>query len=356
MSEDKDPLWDPEFKGDAEFKGHSEFKGDPECKGDPETQRLQLLLAPYSVKARGVADWMPKKAPAKSSVVKFAKIMAAGLAASLLLFVGHRYRLAWDEGQPWQVSSLSISETTLTSLVAPGGLLETNQQQSLSIDVARIGHMTLSPNSKLRLLETRANRHRVNLESGHLRATIWAPPGYFGVTTGTAELIDLGCDFELWKNTDGNGRVHVRSGWVAYKIGAYEVLVPAGYEMKFNAQRPFTPLRPDTNLDFAKAVRAFEQVAQPEVSAIALSLAADRVAGAAQDADAFTLLSLLTQYPQLAASALYPRLGIALKIPSIDLQHRNAWAAGNLNAMNSWWDRYPTQPKNWWANWADAFR
>jgi hypothetical protein len=337
MSEYDPALWDTRLKADAELQG------------------LQNLLAPYSVKARGLEDLMPSIIPAKSRYAKFVKLVASGLAASLLLYVAHLYRLDWDEGQPWQASLLSIPEKTVTGLVvAPGSLLETNLQQSLNIEVARIGHIALSPKSKLRLIETQANRHRVELESGHLRATIWAPPGYFGVTDGTSELVDLGCDFDLWKNLDGSGRVYVRSGWIAYRIGAYDVLVPAGYEMKFNAQRPFIPIRPNSNPDFVKSVHQLELVlTKSGASSIAALSASAVVAETAQDADAFTLLSLLTQYPPLAKGELYPRLAIALDVSVNNATHRAAWGAGNMHAMSSWWDAYPTQPKNWLANWTD---
>lgn len=338
MSEHDDALWDPNLEGDLQM------------------QRIRSLLAPYSVKARGLEDWMPKKNAAKLTYAKPVKIMVAGLAASLLIYLGHLYRLDWKESQAWQVSGLSITDPTMTRALTPGSVLET-EQESLTINVARIGHITLSPNSKLRLIETRANRHRVNLEIGHLRATIWAPPGYFGVTNGIAELVDLGCDFDLWKGSDGSGRVQVRSGWVAYKISAYEVLVPAGYELKFNVERPFTPMRLNTNPDFAKAVQQLEQaLANSGSASIKALIAADVVAETAQNKDAFTLLSLLTQFPQLAKGALYPRLALALGAPVNDEAHRAAWAAGNIHAINSWWDVYPTQPKNWLANWTDLIK
>ncbi len=336
MSEHDDTLWDPNLKGDAEL------------------QRLQTLLAPYSAKSRGLDEWTPSQTSQKKQYPRFAKIIFAGLAASLLLYVGHIYRLSWNEGQPWQVTAQANSDNA-TAIFSPGSMLETGKQQSLTIDVARIGQITLSPKSKLRLITTRSNKHRVSLETGHMRAKIWAPPGYFGIANGDAELIDLGCDFDLWKKSDGSGRVYVRSGWVAYEIAEHEVLVPAGFEMKFDAQRPFTPIRPETTPDFANAVHTLERTITASGTTSNESLAASAVvAEAAQDADAFTLLSLLTQHPYLAKGALYPRLAQALKTSGNDEKHRTAWIAGNIHAINDWWDLMPSHPKNWWSNWTDA--
>lgn len=334
---------------------HDDMLWDPELDGDPELQRLQALLAPYSVKSRGLGEWMPRRDSARSRLPRLARIAVTGLAACLLLYAGHLYRLAWDEGQPWRVTGQTAGDTTMSSVIAPGNLLETNKQQSLTIAVARIGRINLSPGSRLRLLETRTGKHRVSLESGHLRARIWAPPGYFGLTDGAAEILDLGCDFDVWKHLDGSGRVYVRSGWIDYEVGSHQVLVPAGFAINFSADRPFTPMRPKATREFAMAVQKLEHSMTESGSTSTATLAASRlVAEAAQDGDGFTLLSLLTQYPQLANGDMYPRLAIALKAAGNDQGHRAAWVAGNTHAMNSWWDLYPTQPKNWWVNWTDA--
>lgn len=334
---------------------HDDTLWDPTAAADPELQRLQGLLAPYSVTARGLVEWLPTEQPATRRWPRLAKIAVAGLAACLLLYAGHLHRLSWDEGQPWQVSARAAGNVATPSVVAPGTVLETSSHQSLTIAVARIGRINLSPGSRLRLLETRTGKHRVSLDSGHLRARIWAPPGYFGLSDGKAEIIDLGCDFEVWKNADGSGRVYVRSGWIDYGVGAYEVLVPAGFALRFSADRPFTPMRPEASPGFAIAVTNLERALSESGPSSAATLAAsNRVAEAALDADGFTLLSLLTRYPPLAKGVLYPRLAIALKADASDPGHRAAWAAGSAHAMNTWWDLYPTQPKRWWGNWADV--
>lgn len=336
MTEHDDALWNPRHEGDADIR------------------RLETLLAPYRAEARLPSEWTRQPAPPPRRFRHFARVLAAGLAATLLLYAGHVHRLGWSDGAPWQVTG--DGDTVVSGVVAPGGLLETDAQESLRIAVARIGEITLSPASTLQLVETRAGKHRVDLQQGHMRARIWAPPGYFGVADGNSEVVDLGCDFDLWKQPDGRGRVYVRSGWVAYRVAAHEVLVPAGYGMQFDAEHPSTPMRPEAAAAFVQAVRHLERaLATRDVSPRDTLAASAAVAHAAQDADAFTLLALLSEHPRLADGDLYPRLAQALKTTQNDAEHRSAWIAGRRAAIDAWWTLLPTSPKRWWANWSDVF-
>ena len=333
---------------------HDDALWNPTHDGDPGIRRLETLLAPYCAEARLPREWTRQPVAPPRRFRRIARALAAGLAASLLLYAGHAYRLAWSDGAPWRVTN--PVDRGVSAIVAPGGLLETGTQESLRIAVARIGEITLSPDSMLQLVETRAGKHRVDLQHGHLRARIWAPPGYFGVADDRSEVIDLGCDFDLWKQPDGSGRVYVRSGWVAYRVAAHEVLVPAGYAMQFDAEHPSTPLRPEADIAFVQAVQVLERaLATPETSPRETRAASDAVARVAQDADAFTLLALLSDYPRLADGDLYPRLAQALKTTQNDTEHRAAWIAGRRTAVDAWWALLPIQPKHWWANWVDVF-
>lgn len=332
MSEHDDPLWNPCLPA------------------DPALRRLESLLAPYSARTRGLQARLPRlPRPAR-------RRWPLALAASLLLvctagYLLHAHRLHWDTGRAW-----AMRDGAGASL-APGEYLETGAGERVELRVARIGQLTLSPGSRLGLLATGPGRHRVNLERGHLRARIWAPPGYFGVHSGAAEIIDLGCDFDLFVAADRAGRVVVRSGWIVYRIGGHEQLVPAGHVLRFDAERPGTPLREDAPKAVRELVGRFDQllgVASPESEAV--HEVAEALAGQARDADAFTLLSMLSRRPDLAAGPLYPRLAAALGVPVDDADHRQRWAAGEVAPRVAWWARLPTQPKQWWRNWRDVLR
>lgn len=339
------------------MSGNDDVLWNPRAGSDAELQQLEALLAPYRVQTRLPQGWTPPGTTMRPRrrLRRVARVFAAAIAASLLLVSVHLYRLAWSEGQPWSVTR-EAGALAVSAQLAPGEQLRTGATDSLRLAVARIGSIDLSPDSALRLVETRSGRHRVDLEAGHMRARIWAPPGYFGVSDGVQEVIDLGCEFDLWKQADGSGRLQVRSGWVAYRVAAQEVLVPAGYAVRFDRQGAATPLRADADAGFEHTVLGLEHaLASTDASPRAVLAAADAVAHTATDADAFTLLTLLSDHPRLAQGELYPRLARALGASDADAEHRAAWIAGRRHAVDAWWAHLPTQPKNWWAHWTDAF-
>ncbi|MFT3807972.1 hypothetical protein [Arenimonas sp.] len=337
MSEDKhDALWNPR-----------------EAQADEELRRLQTQLAPFGLRARGRGEWTPR-AIAREQRRRWPRFVAAALAASLLLVALNSYRLAWQDGAAWRVHG--DAGASGVAQLRSGDWLQTGADQSFDIDVARIGRVTLSPGSRLQLVETRRAHHRVRLDSGHMRARIWAPPGYFGVDSDSAEVVDLGCDFDIWKAGDGSGRVYVRSGWIEYRVARRDVLLPAGYELRFDDSHPAAPLRPDASPEFAAAVLSLQQQLDERHERAALSANAERIANLARQVDVYTLLYLLSQRPALADSALYPRLAQALGVRADDAAHRAAWAQGDIAAINRWWDAYPSQPKRWWSNWPDILR
>ncbi len=332
---DDDPLWNPEVPADAGLA------------------RIQRLLAPYGSGARATEmprRLLPRPRRRRRRVVAWAT--AAGLA--LLLAAAHFHRLAWEPGEPWEVFQASSGERE-RSWLAPGEEVATGDGETARIDVARIGSMTLSPKSRLRLLETESGRHSVALGYGHLRARIWAPPGYFRVGAGAAEVVDLGCDFELWQQQAGSGRILVRSGWISYRVGDDDILVAEGHTLEFADGVAGTPMRNDAPATLVDAVRVLQAALRPDRTgdAAAIAQAAGRVAEGARDADAFTLLSLLTRWPGLAGTDLYPRVAAALGQPADVQAHRSAWEANDRQAMNLWWNTLPRQPKHWWGGWKD---
>lgn len=326
----------------------------PNAPADDDLDQIQRTLAPYGARARGLS--MPRL-PAQRRIRRQALPWAlAATVAILLLGAGYQYRLGWAPGSTWTVVRHEGPGSEEKSQWQLGRTLETTSNETATIAVARIGSIALSPDSTLRLVETEKGKHRVALEQGHMRARIWAPPGYFGVQTDVGEVVDLGCDFDVWKHHDGSGRVFVRSGWVSYRVGTQDVLVPKGYALNFANEIAQTPLRPNAPAALVAAVRALETAALTEdIRSLSLDLAAQRAADASRDEDAFTLLSLLTRWPALARTALYPRLSTALGADGGNVAHRQAWELGDHHAIDIWWQKLPRQPKQWWSQWRDAF-
>ncbi|MGB4857932.1 MAG: hypothetical protein WBP11_01255 [Dokdonella sp.] len=328
----------------------------PALDNDPELRRLNTLLSPFSARARGLALRPVVPASQHNMFRRTLAGLAVVAAACLFLVWLGSHRLDWPTDQAWNFVTESSSGRKESGSLAPGSIIATGAGQTTTLSVARIGTVMLSADSRLQMISTRAGEHRVRLDIGHLRARIWAPPNYFGVESGRAEVIDLGCDFDLWKQADGRGLVYVRNGWITYRVASQEVLVPAGYAVRFDARDFSTPLRPGATPAFANAVQSLElMIAEDGPDADTIRTMSESVARFASDSDAYTLLSLLSRQPRLATSSIYTRLAAALSVPANDTEHRRAWTEGSPDAINAWWKKLPVQPKQWLANWTDLF-
>ena len=109
-----------------------------------------------------------------------------------------------------------------------GEFLETDANSKAKIEVANIGNVEIAPNSRVKLVGTKATEHRLALEKGALKAKILAPPRLFIVDTPSGAAVDLGCEYTLEVDASGNSRLHVTSGFVALENGRFESIVPAG--------------------------------------------------------------------------------------------------------------------------------
>ena len=132
----------------------------------------------------------------------------------------------------WNVETLAgmpkIGDSFESEKLAVGETLETDAQSRARVQVADIGNVEVAPNSRVKLVNTHSTEHRLALEKGMLKAKILAPPRLFIVDTPSAAAVDLGCEYTLEVDQEGNSRLHVTSGYVALENGKYESIVPAG--------------------------------------------------------------------------------------------------------------------------------
>ena len=128
------------------------------------------------------------------------------------------------EGAP-RIGSENISSN---GRLAVGEWLETDGSSRAQIDVATIGNVDIDENSRVRLLETRADEHRLELVRGKMSARIWAPPRLFFVDTPSAVAADYGCAYTLEVDDQQRSFLHVTLGWVALETKDRESIVPAG--------------------------------------------------------------------------------------------------------------------------------
>lgn len=158
--------------------------------------------------------------------------IAAGLLVTLGVITIWIYR---QESRPfWEVARLGGAPTIDSSRIGQTGQLgvgewlETDSDSRARITVASIGQVEVDPNTRVRLLETRATEHRLELARGRMSAHIWAPPRLFFVDTPSAVAADLGCAYTLEVDDTGASLLRVTAGWVALQLRERESVVPAG--------------------------------------------------------------------------------------------------------------------------------
>ncbi len=163
----------------------------------------------------------------------------------------------------WEFETISGSPTVGAGpgkdRLAVGDFMETDAASRARIIVADIGNVEISPNSRVKLVGTAANEHRLSLESGSLHARIVAPPRLFIVDTPSAVAVDLGCEYKLEVDKAGNSFLHVTSGFVALERDGRESIVPAGAMcMTRKGKGLGTPFSAETSKEFRAALERFD--------------------------------------------------------------------------------------------------
>ncbi len=134
----------------------------------------------------------------------------------------------------WEIASvrgtprIGIARITETSRLRPGDTLQTNSNSEVELKIANIGQLDLDPNSRIRLLSTNSDQHRIALDRGKITARTWSPPRLFVVETPSVNAIDLGCIYTCEVQRDGSTMLHVILGLVALDFHGRETTIPAG--------------------------------------------------------------------------------------------------------------------------------
>jgi hypothetical protein len=231
---------------------------------------------------------------------------------------------------------------------APGDSLMTGASDRVRLAVGRIGEVRVEPDTRVRLLEARATRHRLQLAVGTIEAHINAPPRLFIVETPAGTVVDLGCAYTLEADSTGATRLEVSLGWVAFEVAGHEALVPAGFRSRTpRGGRPGLPIAADAAAGFANAASAFEAGAPA---------ALDTLLATARPVDAVTLWHLLARTDGTARQRVFTRLS-ALAPPPSSVRRADVLALDRL-ALRLWWVElprtipvYPTWALRIWQWW-----
>lgn len=219
----------------------------------------------------------------------------------------------------WSVSRLTgsprLANETLTGSgkIFEGAWLETDEASSAKIEVGCIGQVEIAAGSRVRLVAARLRHHRLALERGRIRATIWAPPRLFFVETPTATAVDLGCAYTLSVEDTGASLLYVSSGWVSMTLGGKDSLVPAGSLCRTLAGKgPGAPYFEDSSLSLRAALAVFEC---EDESSIRRSEALSVIVSEARERDSLTLWHLLPRTVAEDRRRVFSRLAILAPLP-----------------------------------------
>ena len=196
--------------------------------------------------------------------------------------------------------------------LAIGEWLETDGGSRAQIDVASIGNVDVEENSRVRLLQTRDDEHRLELVRGKMSARIWAPPRLFFVDTPSAVAADYGCAYTLEVKDDGGSLLHVTSGWVQMETKDRESMVPAGASCETRpGVGPGTAYFDDASPDFRAALTKVDFEDDPAVRSAALTSVLDQ----ARPRDTITLWYLFKGSQGKDRERLYDRLATFVPPP-----------------------------------------
>lgn len=312
---------------------------------DPEIARLEEALRPLRYQpdcSRLVWPVMAAKPVRNNRRWAAALALAAGmiLTVSLVRFSFHSGEAPAATG--WKVSWNESTWNESTAVpVRRGQLIQTGSDPArLRSDY--IGEVTLSPGSRLRVLQTTTTEQRLALERGTIHALIWAPPRQFVVDTPSAKTIDLGCQYTLQVSSNGAGMLNVQTGWVAFQWRDLESFIPAGAACAtFPKKGPGTPYFTDAPAALRAAIAAFD--ANGDFHPVRDSLAS------ARPSDGLTLWHLLARTRGEQRAQVFERFSALVKLPP-DVTEAKI-LKGDTAAFDAAWDALDLGNTDWWREW-----
>jgi FecR protein len=335
---------------------------------DPEIQRLESLLADF----RGAepALVLPAElvaAPSKFrgvfvhlvSLPRLAAAAAILIAVGLTLFFTLHPKTAPDTGPAWEVANIqgeprigvkAIAANQAPSKIHVGQTIITNSDSRASLSQADLGEIRIDPNSRVRLLQTDANRKRIQLDVGTIHAAIWAPPGTFVVDTPSAVAIDLGCAYTLQVAPDGSGTIRTTLGWVGFHLNNRDSFIPAGAMCSTRPELgPGIPYFEDATPAFREGIAQFDSSSQ---ASPARSAALATILSEARAHDALSLWHLLSRTTGPQRAQVYTRFAALVPPP------KGVTRSGVLNLDQSmldlWWNSLGLGEISTWRFWEQS--
>ena len=289
------------------------------CRAELEEVGFAVKMAgtvfPPSVRMRA-----PVRRASRVSVFRFAAVAAVVLVAISLY--------AWRQSQLpfWEVNFANK-----VSRLRVGQWFETGEASDAIVRIANVGEIRVEPNSRLRILESRPQEQRMELQKGTIKAQVWAPPRLFFVETPSATAIDLGCAYTLSIDDAGNGLLRVTLGAVQLESAGRSSVVLLGWSAKTRRDAgPGTPFLVDSPAAIQEALDVIDFGQDPAAKAVAVDL----IVSEARDSDMVTLWHLLPRVDAGLRRKVYERMialdsgpdGVTVEgIMNLDPDMMNRW-------------------------------
>lgn len=267
--------------------------------------------------------------PHVATVPRWRRPQVLRLAALLVVFLGSA---AWLAVSRHRAATWTLSRGAGPPRVFHAGESLATGPSPVRFAVGTIGTVDVEAGARVRLLESRATRHRLALDRGTIRAAVTAPPRLFIVETPSGTAVDLGCAYTLDVDSLGNSTIHVTLGWVSFEDHGRESLIPAG--MRAAAAKGGavgTPYRDDAPDSLRAALARFD--AAPSDGALAVVLAS------ARRSDAVTLWHLVARTRDAQRDQVVARL-LGL-VPPPEGVAPEAILRNDRAAMQLYWEKLP---------------
>ncbi len=235
---------------------------------DPEVEGLEELLGVYRHRAP-LGALPPRRRPRRRAITAVVVLAAAAialwlwarprpaqpvLAAGACAKAGPGFAFSVENG-PARCDGAAATRGRLPV----GAWLETTGAAVAELRLADIGELSLHGDSRLRLVGTDADEHRLELARGRVTARVVAPPRLFVVDTPSATAFDLGCAYELVVDDDGRTHLRVTSGAVSLEGHGKTSYAPAFAEVvALPGRGPGTPVAFTATAELRDAVARFD--------------------------------------------------------------------------------------------------
>jgi anti-sigma factor RsiW len=276
-------------------------------------ERLPSIEAPAAIWTAieaNLADRRQTAMPAEHPWrLAFAGAALLAVAAVAIWRVAQPPEAQWEVQQIEGIPAVGGRVVSGAGQVGAGEWIETDAGSRATVAIGVIGSVEVGPNTRVRVVATRPEEHRLALDRGQIRATISAPPRLFFVDTASGTAVDLGCEYALSTDEDGSGMLQVTRGWVSFQWNGLESLVPAG------ASCPTRPGMGPGLPYFDDATDAMKQALATFVLDKAQRRALDVILAESRVRDTLTLWHLLSRVDVSARARVYDRMAALTPVP-----------------------------------------